>query len=484
MYEVEMLLHTATDAFLPSTGWDPSYSFGIVRIRTVQTQITDSPIALFFSVDDSGSMSDTCADGRTKMQHIKHTLCNILYLLAEEEANHGLVISVAMESFDSTVKPLFDFVEVNAANIHSLTQQIDTLRPRNMTNIEGALESASKKIAAFRSTHPEVRPIHIHLTDGQTNVGETRPQQLKSLVCSEYTNIFIGFGNEHDSLLLQTLESAGTQCEYRVVDKLENSGFVYGEIVHNMLYPAIVKPQLAAHFDSDIELYDYRTNEWVKHLDLPNFAGSGEKIFHFRADADTDAKNIEISFHGVILQNEYDELIEEELDILPDLIDITGSTPIRTACDLTKYMFRQRTQELLFEAKECNNRNDRKECEYVKRELQLLYKTMKEYTGNANLSDDISMREWMDDIYIVHNALGRSASITSARQVSQGRGDTYRVTTPHVLCRYPNRMLYVDDDDDDDAKEEYPFQNHHELDQTQNTATQPGIIKIMRECSV
>ena len=56
--------------------------FGILNVIGVTSAETDEELEFLFTVDCSGSMSDICSDNRSKMQHIIHTLKNmILYYL-------------------------------------------------------------------------------------------------------------------------------------------------------------------------------------------------------------------------------------------------------------------------------------------------------------------------------------------------------------------------------------------------------------------
>ena len=56
--------------------------FGILNLKAISAPLSQEELEFIFMIDCSGSMSDQCSDGRTKMQHIIHTLKNmILYLL-------------------------------------------------------------------------------------------------------------------------------------------------------------------------------------------------------------------------------------------------------------------------------------------------------------------------------------------------------------------------------------------------------------------
>ena len=77
------------------------------------------------------------------------------------------------------------------------------------------------------------------MTDGNIN-GEIDNEVLYSKVYSTYktsTNIFVGFGQTHDNVLLKNyLHSKG---EYYFIESLENAGMVYGEVLYNSIYESI-----------------------------------------------------------------------------------------------------------------------------------------------------------------------------------------------------------------------------------------------------
>ena len=52
--------------------------FGILKLTAISAPMNQDVNEMIFMVDRSGSMSDRCSDGRDKMQHILHTLKNML----------------------------------------------------------------------------------------------------------------------------------------------------------------------------------------------------------------------------------------------------------------------------------------------------------------------------------------------------------------------------------------------------------------------
>ena len=70
--------------------------FGILNLTAVSTPLSDRTQEFVFMVDCSGSMSDQCSDGRTKMQHIVHTIKNMIMYFKDNSIN---LIGIILYSF-------------------------------------------------------------------------------------------------------------------------------------------------------------------------------------------------------------------------------------------------------------------------------------------------------------------------------------------------------------------------------------------------
>ena len=57
---------------------EKKYNFGIFKLKLKKLECRFEKLHWKFNIDRSGSMYDVCADNKTKMDHIKHTLCNII----------------------------------------------------------------------------------------------------------------------------------------------------------------------------------------------------------------------------------------------------------------------------------------------------------------------------------------------------------------------------------------------------------------------
>ena len=128
------------------------------------------------------------------------------------------------------------------------------LRPRRTTNIGNALCDAKQKLELQRDTDRNF----IFMTDGNITDGEVDIEMLRTFVPENSRNYFIGFGADHDFRLLQKLASNGGAYYY--VDKIENAGLVFGEIIHSILYTALKNVIITVE---NGEIYDFEKNEWT-----------------------------------------------------------------------------------------------------------------------------------------------------------------------------------------------------------------------------
>jgi hypothetical protein len=413
---------------------EPGWKFGIfnLKIRS-EIPITKKNIHIFFTIDASGSMSDTCIDGRTKMQHILYTLENMLRIFYEKPDCN---ISVHVQSFDTRI---YNCIEGNSnikmENLEDLLEKIKNIRPGESTNIELALNSASESITNYKTNNPCHEIVHIFLTDGEITEGSRYYDDLNASVPKDCKNIFIGYGRDHDSKLLSILGS-GKSNEYRFIDALEKAGLVYGEVIHEILYKAIEDVTITT---CGCEIYDYLTNNWVNEIIIGNLLSEQKKTYHLRSK-EPESCCVTVLGRTIVKTRQFQVLdgsIEEQIVCHPTSSLINSN--------LTIHMFRQRTQELLYESrkmseklktpefsftpmkksKEENKQN--LEIKEMKTKLKEFHKLMMEYMKEHELETDPIMKMLCDDIYIANKTIGTRLGnmFTCARQTSQGRQQIY-----------------------------------------------------------
>jgi hypothetical protein len=458
--------------------------FGLLTLKAILSKLTDKELEIFFQIDCSGSMSDQCSDGRTKMQHILHTLKNMILFLKE---NPSLKVNIAIHAFDDKIFKIVDRIPVNQDTYDKIIDKIETIHPRNSTNIEKALNDVNEY---FNSTEfpVECEKVSILMTDGQANSGKQSYSELRNCVNNTITNIFIGFGLDHDAKLLKTI-SSGENSSYYFIDKLENAGLVYGEILHGIVYKFLENVKISV---TNGVIYDYKTNTWSTTLYVGNIVSEGSKFYHLTSEKTTDC---------VVKLTGFE---------VSDGIEFTIIVPVQEdLIDLTKYMYRQRTQELLFKVNSFNSNEDitknyiekQTNKKALRSELHNFFKELKKYMSDNKLEDDILLKNLCDDIYICYRTFGTNYGFMFcyARECSQGQQRAYTATQlpddtsdyvfrgiprQNAICR-SNRLL---DFEDEECMEEYIMEEYYELEHNISNSTQtpyrsPTITHVMRSCS-
>jgi len=443
-----------------------SYNFGVLKVNMVKKDITKNPISVLFTVDRSASMSDTCSDGKTKLQHVKYTLKKIFEELSKKKCD----IEVCVLLFDNESDILIDFVKINETILPDLVSKIQNITDNGSTNISMALQKAQSII----SNKHKRKCYHVFMTDGEATDGECEPEKLAEMVDNNITNIFVGFGKEHDYHLLKKLCKNGQNNEYKFIDQIEKSGLVYGEIIHNILYCLIENPVLSIN---NGEIYDWKTNKWVEKLFIQDLVSESKKTFHIRT------KTPELIDGKIKTKiNQERELDIMKIYLLPELIE--SETNELVVNNMIPYMFRQKTQELMYmaietmemEKKEKRNFKNvfhlsqdineydfdnyqpkpnnilKSKKENIKKEIKDFIKFMNSYIKENQEPEYSKMIKLLcDDLYISYITFDTNKGVmyTASRQSSQGNQTICRVT------QINNYNEWYDDDDDDDLFKEF-----------------------------
>ena len=398
--------------------------FGILKLTAISAPLSQDVNEFIFMVDCSGSMSDVCSDGRDKMQHIIHTLKNMILYFKEKSS---IKVYISVNAFDDNIYKIVDRTEITKDNVDSIIAKVDKISPRNSTNIECALLDIKSTIDKIMSTHPTHNICNIFMTDGQATAGNEDIEYLSGLVDRNITNAFIGFGIDHDSVLLNSMGN-GKNSGYHFIDKLENAGIVYGEILHGILYKVLTNVSISV---TNGLIYDYKNNLWTDSINIDNIISESKKIYHIASSTPDDCsillkaqarENDSIMHYGFSISNE----------------------------NLSKYVFRQRTLQLLYKIKKFiekknlsgrnlsvfrgferdNNTSIMEEQNILKTEMKNFMDEMKKYMADNNLNNDGFMKNLCDDIYISFRTFDTKfgAMYNSARQTSQGTQRCYTVS--------------------------------------------------------
>jgi hypothetical protein len=349
------------------------------------------------------------------MDFLIRTFNKMVTYLSEQDAE----IYIQINAFNETVEKLVEPARLSANNLSSILDKIKDINADGSTDIGAALTSGAEDMKNYMANNHEHQFAHIFMSDGEPTVGERSHSALKEMVSDSYRNVFVGFGEQHNSSLFNKFCEL-KNSEYQFVDNLENTGMVYAEIIHQFLFPAIRNATISIENGT---LYDWQTNKWVSELKESVIVGEAEKIYHFKT---TDNFDVEVTISGT----QDGETIEEGLSVvspMPELIDISGN--IVSPTDLTKYMFRQRTQELLFISKNISKSGNhhRSETTSFKQALKTNFKKMRSYMRGKMLNDDPLLNMLCDDLSVVYRTCGTRMGemYSTSRQVSQGKQGAY-----------------------------------------------------------
>ena len=406
--------------------------FGILNLKTNSSINGEKKQQhIVFSVDCSGSMSDICNDRRSKMDHINHTIINMIMFLVEHPE---LVVYISVFAFDDKIYKIIENELISSDNFERLINQVKQIRPKNMTNIENALCNSKNYI---QNLQKDRTITHIFMTDGDANQGKVIPEELLEIVSDlsmiSISNIFVGFGLDHNAYLLKILSSSNKN-KYYFIDALEKAGLVYGEILHSIIYKIFENISITIKGGF---IYDWKKNVWSNDILIDDLVTDINKVFHILSE---NPSNCEVLIKG----NNYLTNKPFESNIISSMTtDATDMT------DLTKFKYRQRTQELMFQVNKHNfdkiyilnnfvNENYEtrskeliEENILLKTKMNLLLEEMKKYCENLEdfaKNDDIKfMKLLCDDVYMCLQTIDTKygAMYSCSRQVSQGEQRSY-----------------------------------------------------------
>lgn len=403
--------------------------FGILNFKAVTCNETSSELDFLFVIDCSGSMSDMCSDHRSKMQHIIHTLKNMIIFFHEHPA---IKVNITVNAFDTKIYKIVPRTNITTENLSEIIHEIEKIRPRGSTNIEFALAQSIQEINRLQTLFPSNIINHIFMTDGEATDGSKDIQVLKQLVEPNVTNAFIGFGIEHDSTLLNGICSLDKSAYY-FIDKLESSGLVYGEILHGIIYKLLTDSEII--IENGV-VYNFKTNTWDESLKIGDIISESNKTFNI---ASANPEECRVNIKGN----------------MDDLVVLFPSNLIESA-DLSSHIYRQRTLQLLYEVNDFNKRKremdllqsnklfdlyDRfdnpnpfaEEKKQLKTKMTNLMKEIKKYMTDNNIEEDKLLKNLCDDIYICYRTFDTKygSMFSNARQTSQGTQRQY--TASHTI---------------------------------------------------
>lgn len=390
---------------------NPNSVFGILEVSVSETKKTTHPIYLKFDIDTSASMCDIVTNVKTKINFVQKTIESMCHFIAEQKE---LVIYINVSTFDTHYNLIIPTTRITLENRFELIEKINNLEVDGCTNIEKAFLQSSKVIEEYKLENPTHKIVYILLTDGNPTAGNCTISYLSSIK-PDGLNKCIGYGIDHNPKLLN---SCG---EYYFINDYENTGKIYGEILHRLIYPALENIEI--HVKNGA-IYNSTLNTWDYYIVEKEMYSEQKRTFHIQMDK---TEKIEVTISGKVVGTEV-ENGEGELFTNHHLCVLTQSE----YSDLTKYMFRQKTQELLFESMETSQQNSF--SQNFKTKLNVFFKKMRSYMRTQNLLEDPFMKLLCDDILVLYKTSGKhyAEMYSISRHQSQTNETPYRVTSSQV----------------------------------------------------
>jgi len=427
------------------------YTYGVFDFNTISTDTTNDHLIFHFMIDISGSMSDRIDDGRSKMQLIIHTLTNMIHYFADNMEN----VYISVTGFDNHIHTYIKPTKVTNENVNSLISLLSKIHPLHMTNIELAL----KTVYGYVEENIENIQKHNHaivlLTDGESNVGITSPNELANIIPNGISSNFIALGSDHNA---DTMYEMGHKHELTTewfINQLENTGSVYGEIIYNETHKILYDTKIRV---INGKIFDYTKGIFVEELLLGTLSSEMIKQYHILSETPNDCE-IEITGHKIINSS------------IEPYSNITKPSNENIDHDIKTQYLRLGVQKLMMDVRSCiklskiNNKtpnnifgliNRRIDIEYnnnftllnTRVEIMLQYVTdyIEEKKSSINDNQDVSILQGLyDDLLILRktskNANLKNIQLANARETSQGRQTTYNVddcynyTSPPILRR-------------------------------------------------
>ena len=399
--------------------------FGILDLKANIAPVTTTDTLFLFTIDVTGSMNERVNKASTKLAIVKHAFMSMTQYLSTIDAP----IYIRIHCFNTNVTALMDTISVkNKEDLATLYDKINSLFADYATDIGLALKEATTYMDAYAEENPGHQICHVFMTDGNATTGITNNSDLCALVSDRHPSIFIGFGNDHNINLMKDMTNR-PKSFYQYINDMEDTAIIYGESIHQYLYPAVRNVEIKF---TDCLVYDWKNNVWTDCIKESIISSEASKIYHVKK---TRGNSPYATIHGTPYWSTTNE--QEDIDIIYELPKLLSyETNEENVVDLTKYMLRQKTQELLFAAKSVKNRTD---VISIKNKLRSLFNQLRKYMKDSDMIEDGFLKQLCDDVCITYRNIGSDAGnmFIMARYTSQGRQQTYSAT-PRSAASQPD----------------------------------------------
>jgi predicted house-cleaning noncanonical NTP pyrophosphatase (MazG superfamily) len=458
--------------------------FGVLNFTAVTSKETLNELDFLFIVDCSYSMSDMCSDNKTKMQHIIHTLKNMILFFNEHP---NVKINITINAFDVEIYPIVSRTKITRDNLREIILKVERIVPLGSTNIELALRKSREEINRLVTEFPHTIVNHVFMTDGESVEGTKNITILQSLVVPTVTNAFVGFGIEHDAALLNGLSSVGKSAYY-FIDKLESAGLVYGEILHGIIYNLLTNVEITIENGF---IYNYKTNTWVNSLEIGDIVSEANKTYNIISSTPDECRiNITGSMDGLVMS--FPSTIAENTDLS---IHAYRQRTLQILYDVNQYcIVKQKPLDFsnsLLHVQDIHFADEQEHREKLGTELANLIEEIKKYMADNTLEDNKILKNLCDDIYICYRTFGTKfgTMYCTARQTSQGSQRQYTASESSTVDLYQQAIPVLQRHTRQRPVEPFPYQidlsilQHNVSDFIETPYLTPQASQVMREIS-
>ena len=394
-----------------------THNFGVINVKVDKTELRDEKYHMVFSIDRSGSMG-------TEIDTVKETLKNILSYLVEI----GIEVYVTILFFNRDIEYITQKTRLDAKCLTSIISKVTTLMAEGMTNIEKVFESLSENYDETMIN------INMFMTDGSPTEGESKMDELSKLLNDTYEHNMLGFGEMHNSKLLHYIASEHNG-HYYFIDSADNAGLIYGEILNKILYRKYVDITFVSetpdYSDSEIEFYNYKTNEWCSSF-CQGYVGSEDSVdvhFRFPWDATNEQLAYAVTYKDAVTYADYTQYFALGTDVFNKEIE----TEQKDRClEVEKYYYRQLVLEVMYKGLHTQH--------LTVDELSVvsnLFNKINKFIEDNELEDDTFMKQLLDDLAIMHRTTSGGQTSQNAynfaRHVSQGNQCAYNINNVPIM---------------------------------------------------
>ena len=376
-------------------------AFGIIKLNAVQE--FNKPlrkINMQFYVDNSGSMSDICGDGRTKMQHVNFSVSQIIRKACDGATS---LVNVDIKTFDDSIVPVIS-TPLNSETVEEIVTKVNKIFPTGGTDIYSVLKLEA---SLQEEKEEETDRVFILLSDGQdmTHLGRDALIQMAAQINPVTHVIMIGVGDDHDSVLFKSIINNRTTGHYTPVSNVENISIAMSELVYGILNKILKRPTITV---TNGEIYSWSMNKWTNCIKIDDIVTGRKKTFNVRS---ATPLQFTATLDGIAIDGS-----KFVLDILEVHYDVV----------LTYDRYRHKTMELLGESVTAGSMNF-SEIKGLKTRLKNMMVELKAYMDQNNLRGDKGYQVLCDDIFTCHQTIGSAHGImyAGARQTSQGSQSIY-----------------------------------------------------------